>query len=141
MIFTEYGVTAIISFVLCPLPFVPCLLSSLLCPQSSVLCSPRIVLCPLSTLKKVFIHPCLFLYFGSDRWGFIHFETIRGLIVYYGISIFASSLAMTVQVQVTKDNGIFDLNAIDNIYKRRFLRVVLFLLSPMTSGVQYAKSL
>ena len=83
----------------------------------------------------------LFMYFGLDRWGFIHFETIRGLIVYYGISIFASSLAMTVQVQVTKDNGIFDLNAIDNMYKRRFLRVVLFLLSPMTSGVRYAKSL
>ena len=116
-------------------------LSHLLCPLSSVLCSLSIVLHPLSTPQKVFIHPCLFLYFGLDRWGFIHFETIHGLIVYYGISIFASSLAMTVQVQVTKDNGIFDLNAIDNIYKRRFLRVVLFLLSPMTSGVQYAKSL
>ena len=45
----------------------------------------------------------LFMYFGLDRWGFIHFETIHGLIIYYGVSILASSLAMTYIVQMTKD--------------------------------------
>ena len=63
----------------------------------------------------------LLMYFGMDRWGFIHSETIHGLIIYYGISILASSLAMTYIVQVTKENGIIDINAIDNIYQRRFL--------------------
>ena len=82
----------------------------------------------------------LFMYFGLDRWGFIHFETIRGLIIYYGVSILASSLAMTYIVQVTKDNGIIDINAINNIYKRRFLRVVLFLLSPITPVTIIVKS-
>jgi hypothetical protein len=82
----------------------------------------------------------LFMYFGLDRWGFIHFETIHGLIVYYGVSIFASSLAMTYIIQVTKDNGIININTIDNIYQRRFLRVVLFLLSPITPITIIVKS-
>ena len=73
----------------------------------------------------------LFVYFATDRWDFIHSETIHGLIYYYGVSILASSLAMTYIVQVTKDNGIIDINAIDNIFKRRFLRIVLFFLSPI----------
>ena len=82
----------------------------------------------------------LFMYFGLDRWGFIHHETIHGLIIYYGISILASSLAMTYIVQVTKDNGIININAINHIYKRRFLRVVLFLLSPITPVTIIVKS-
>ena len=82
----------------------------------------------------------LFMYFGLDRWDFIHFGTIHGLIIYYGISILASSLAMTYIVQVTKDNGIIDINTIKNIYKRRFLRVLLFLLSPITPVTIIVKS-
>ena len=46
----------------------------------------------------------LFVYFATDRWDFIHSETIHGLIYYYGVSILASSLAMTYIVQVTKDS-------------------------------------
>ena len=49
MIFTEYGVTAIISFVLCPLPIVPvfCPLFFVLSPLSFVLRALSSVLCPL----------------------------------------------------------------------------------------------
>ena len=82
----------------------------------------------------------LLVYFVSDRWDFIHHDTIIGLIIYYGISILASSLAMTYIVQVTNQNGIIDINAIDNIYKRRFLRIVLFLLSPITPVTIIVKS-
>ena len=59
---------------------------------------------------------------------------------YYGVSILASSLAMTYIVQVTKENGIVDINAIQNIYKRRFLRVLLFILSPITPITIIVKS-
>ena len=93
-----------------------------------------------NSVKKIFIHPFLFLYFGLDRWDFIHFDIIRGLIIYYGVSIIVSSLAMTYSVQVTMDNGIININAIDNIYKRRLLRVVLFLLSPITPLTIIVKS-
>ena len=55
------------------------------------------------------------MYFGLERWNFIYQPTIHGLIIYYGISILASSLAMTFSIQVSKENGIIDLNSIDNI--------------------------
>ena len=47
---------------------------------------------------------------------------------------------MTYSVQVTKDNSIINISAIDDIYKRRFLRVVLFLLSPITPVTIIVKS-
>ena len=47
---------------------------------------------------------------------------------------------MTYSIQVTKDNGIINLNAINNIYQRRTLRVVLFLLSPIIPVTIMVKS-
>ena len=93
-----------------------------------------------SRFNQIYIHPSLFLYFGLERWNFIYQPTIHGLIIYYGISLLASSLAMTFSVQVSKENGIIDLNAIDNIFKRRLLRIVLLLLSPITPITTIVKS-
>ena len=88
----------------------------------------------------IFIHHCLFHYFQSDRWDFIHDPTIKALVIYYGVSIIAASVSMVYSVQVNDDNGIFKLNAIDNIFKRRLARITLLVLSPIVPLTIIVKS-
>ena len=73
----------------------------------------------------------LLAYQAFQRWEYIQSPIIHYLIVYYGISILASSLAMCWTIQVTKDNGIINIRGISNIYLRRLLRIVLFLLTAL----------
>ena len=69
-----------------------------------------------------------YLYF--QRWTYIGFPTIHGLIVLYGLSIVASSATMCLMIQSTSNNGIVNLNKIEKGFLRRIIRILLFVLSP-----------
>ena len=72
------------------------------CPKAYLLanCGGLITILPVFKVSWYvfdFSKDCaLLVYFVSDRWDFIHHDTIIGLIIYYGISILASSLAIRV---------------------------------------------
>ena len=83
----------------------------------------------------------LLTYLALHRWEYIQSPIIHYLIVYYGTSILASSLAMCWTIQVTEDNGIINIRGISNIYLRRLLRIVLFLLTPLVPISIILKSL
>ena len=70
-----------------------------------------------------------YLYF--ERWAYIHFVSIKGLIMFYGLSVVASSITMCWMIQFTKNNGIINLNKIKKGLIRRLVHVLLFVLTPV----------
>ena len=78
----------------------------------------------------------LVFYLVQQRWKFIKAATcsssVQGLIITYGVSIVASVLMVCWSIQVTMDNGVIDLNSIKSPFRRRMLRIVLLLLTPIS---------
>ena len=96
--------------------------------------SPKIVLScsiwrTIGEISRVYLNNIINSTFPT-RWEHIEFPTIQGLIVLYGFSIVASSLATCWTVQMT-DNGIINIEKIRNPAAQRLLRLLLLVLTPI----------
>ena len=80
------------------------------------------------------------IYLMEHRWNWIEFQTIKGLIIAYCISVIAASLTVCCNTQLNEDNGIVNVNKIKGRKRRRLVRVLLLVLTPIVPIVIIFKS-
>ena len=78
----------------------------------------------------------LVIYLWDQRWNHIEFETIKGLIVAYGVSLAVSSFIMCCTIQITKDNGIKVADVGRQIYSSLFVERVF---TKLRQNVDFAR--